>query len=1271
MKMKYIILKRFCLIHFLLIALLSIGASNVYCKQIDKNEAVAVGDLWYAMELNSGLTKLDKAAKTVRLNKVQNRKIKYLVSKDELLDTFPIKGAVLAYIIIYDPSGFVVVAGDDRINAIVVFDATSVFRWDEPERNFLRYFLETEMAARTEYIKAKADKGEQINVHPNWVKLRNKVKTIKNIEQAVFDAPLTTQSGTTDVLWDTATWNQCDFYNYTVAENNNNNTCIPTGCVATAMAIKMRFHEWPLSGTGGTHIDDDTSGSITGTHSVNFDSVTYNWSAMPTTSLTSANADVADLMYQCGVAINIDYEEGCCGSGDGAGSFQSLIKTALEDHMRYTGCIYVFSNNITDHEGNIKNSILKGLPANIAGGSHSVVADGYRDTLSPYFHINVGWGNIYNSNTWYNFTDIPATDGAITMSVTFCSPCSQNVGQGATNPEIFSKCYNRNGKVGTLGCPINDVHRWCNGYIQDFRGGGGNESAIMLPDGISEAYAVYGSIWQKYKSPELGGACGIPGYPITDETEGTPSSITGAQNRYNNFQGGSIQHHATGPRAGLTVWLGHGIKNKWAAIGYGGSVLGLPISDEREATQSFLGTTGVVADFENGHIHWHRNGIVENQAFETHGPLDQFYAQNYGSGSWLGFPVNNQYINPSGYPECVFEGGYITTTNGTTYQAFEYGTTTTVLTTTTVSPTTTTSVLPTTTSLPLTTSIVIPPTTTTTQPPTTSVLPTTTIFIPSTTTSIICEARQWVKTYGGSGYDSGYAVQQTSDCGYVVAGRSFSFRFDGDDDILILKLDADGNIVWQKTYGVSSSGFDFVSGIKQTADGGYIVGGYSESFGANGYNIFIFKLDSNGNIIWQKLYVGSSGDYVKSIQQTADGGYVVAGYTFSFSPGVSKIFVIKLDSNGNTSWQKIYGGTDMAHCSIQQTAEGGYIVGGESSDYNLLVFKLDNNGNVIWQKKYVGSNGSSSANSIQQTVDGGYIVGGAGSFGAGDDFWVLKLDNNGSVIWQYTYGGSHGDYVVDIQQTSDAGYIATGSTESFVDGFSRTDIWVLKLGSTGNIMWQKRYGGTNNEMAYSVQQTGDGGYVVAGYTESFGAGGRDFLVLKLDNNGEVPGCDIITDPGYNSIAPNVSLQNANITMEAVTFNIQSLSAIINDSSGVVQTICEGGAQLDSDEDGIPDTEDNCPNKPNGPNLGTCSATSDKANATCTSDADCIIGCSTNGLCIKDQRDADNDDVGDVCDNCPNDCNRQQLDADGDGIGDVCDTEPGCGGCSGVECEQQC
>ncbi|GAI93272.1 unnamed protein product, partial [marine sediment metagenome] len=232
-----------------------------------------------------------------------------------------------------------------------------------------------------------------------------------------------------------------------------------------------------------------------------------------------------------------------------------------------------------------------------------------------------------------------------------------SLGEGAPNPQVFTDCYDRNGGASILGYPINNVHRWGNGYIQDLRGGQGYEGAIMQPDGEARAYAVYGSIWSRYLT--LGGAEGPLGYPLNDESPLPLSSISSAECLYNKFHGGSVVHHATGAQAGLTVFLGHGIFNKWEELSYGGGILGLSSSDERKAPQSGAGgfdTTGVVCDFEGGHLHWHRTGALANHAFETHGAIDSVYMQMGGSDSWLGFPVKDEYNNAFGYPQSDFEG---------------------------------------------------------------------------------------------------------------------------------------------------------------------------------------------------------------------------------------------------------------------------------------------------------------------------------------------------------------------------------------------------------------------------------------------------------------------------------------------------------------------------------------------------------------------------------------------------------------------------------------
>jgi uncharacterized delta-60 repeat protein len=359
------------------------------------------------------------------------------------------------------------------------------------------------------------------------------------------------------------------------------------------------------------------------------------------------------------------------------------------------------------------------------------------------------------------------------------------------------------------------------------------------------------------------------------------------------------------------------------------------------------------------------------------------------------------------------------------------------------------------------------------------------------------------KFFGGSNDDEAYSIQQTSDGGYIVAGYTNSFGA-GYSDFYIIKLDASGNKVWKKTYGGSSD--DWARSIQQTSDGGYIVAGETSSFGAGYSDFYIIKLDANGNKVWQKTYGGSSYDVAYSIQQTSDGGYIVAGETYSFGVGGSDFYIIKLDAYGNKIWEKTYGGSsdDYAY-SIQQTSDGGYIVAGDTSSfgagyYDFYIIKLDAYGNKIWEKTYGGSS-DDWASSIQQTRDGGYIVaGGTSSFGAGYyDFYIIKLDASGNKVWEKTYGGSSEDYARSIQQTSDGGYIVAGDTESFGAGYY--DFYIIKLDAYGNKIWEKTYGGSDRDYAYSIQQTSDGGYIVAGGTYSFGAGKYDFYIIKLDANG--------------------------------------------------------------------------------------------------------------------------------------------------------------------------
>jgi len=362
----------------------------------------------------------------------------------------------------------------------------------------------------------------------------------------------------------------------------------------------------------------------------------------------------------------------------------------------------------------------------------------------------------------------------------------------------------------------------------------------------------------------------------------------------------------------------------------------------------------------------------------------------------------------------------------------------------------------------------------------------------------------WFKHYGGTDNEDGYSIHQTSEGDYVVAGLTESFTY-GSSDFAIYKLNSSGNKVWLKHYGGSSG--DIGYSIQQTSDGGYIVAGQTFSY-TNGHRDFaIYKLDSNGNKVWFKHYGGTSLDDGYSIQQTSDGGYVVAGVTHSYTYGDADFATYKLDSNGNKVWFKHYGGTNRdAGRSIQQTTDGGYVVAGKTESYtygnsDIAVYKLDSNGNKVWFKHYGGAN-NEDGYSIQQTSDGSYVVAGyTESYTYGStDFAIYKLDSSGNKVWFKHYGGTSSDYGRSIQQTSDGGYIVAGYTSSYTYGGA--DFAIYRLDSSGNKVWFKHYGGSSDDLGYSVQQTSDGGYVVTGKTNSYTYGGFDFAIYKLDSNGD-------------------------------------------------------------------------------------------------------------------------------------------------------------------------
>jgi hypothetical protein len=360
----------------------------------------------------------------------------------------------------------------------------------------------------------------------------------------------------------------------------------------------------------------------------------------------------------------------------------------------------------------------------------------------------------------------------------------------------------------------------------------------------------------------------------------------------------------------------------------------------------------------------------------------------------------------------------------------------------------------------------------------------------------------WTKTFGGTNIDIGHCVQETTDSGYIITGYTRSYGTMSGRNVILIKTDSNGNEEWINAYGGDDD--DEGYSVQQTSDGGYIITGYTKSYGFGLNDVFLIKTDASGNQSWIKTFGGAQDDEGYSVLQTDDGGYLIAGVTSSSGAGSRDVLLVKTDASGNSQWQKTLGGmsSDGAR-DIKKTSDGGYILTGWTLSYgpgfigNAWLVKTDSLGNEEWNKFFGGSD-ADRGYSVQQTNDGGYIVAGyTDSFGAGlYDMLLVKTDNSGNQEWMKTFGGTGRDYGHSVQQTTDGGFIVAGYTLSF--GAGGDDVWLVKTDINGTEEWNKPLGGTSSDVAYSVKETSDGGCIVTGHTLSFGAGVHDVWLIKMD-----------------------------------------------------------------------------------------------------------------------------------------------------------------------------
>lgn len=429
---------------------------------------------------------------------------------------------------------------------------------------------------------------------------------------------------------------------------------------------------------------------------------------------------------------------------------------------------------------------------------------------------------------------------------------------------------------------------------------------------------------------------------------------------------------------------------------------------------------------------------------------------------------------------------------------------------------------------------------------------------------------EWEKTYGGYTREELTTILPTVDNGYLIGGPTMSSNGDiksgnkGWFDFWVVKINQDGGIIWEKTYGTIGS--DYLNVIQQASDGGFILGGYTNMINENQINpqqgihdFLIYKIDNKGNLIWKKTFGGTGDDVLNSIQPTQDGGFLLGGTTNSIDGDVQSrknqifnffekdMWLIKIDKNGNLQWEKTFGENysfEVLMCIYQ--VKDGYLLGGSSSrnkkgeaplgvngPSNFCLIKIDFAGNILWENRYGGS-GNEVLVKILDTNDGGYLLAGRTTSVDGDiqsrtrkesyywdlDYWVVKVDDSGNMIWEKSYGDIGWDVLYSCCNTSNGGYILAGVTDTDVTDINsenpaKFDCWIINIDSIGNVIWNAKYGGSEDDAFTTILPINNNKYLLGGDTKSndgdirsgnHGAqnswthGRLDFWVMKYNSN---------------------------------------------------------------------------------------------------------------------------------------------------------------------------
>lgn len=371
---------------------------------------------------------------------------------------------------------------------------------------------------------------------------------------------------------------------------------------------------------------------------------------------------------------------------------------------------------------------------------------------------------------------------------------------------------------------------------------------------------------------------------------------------------------------------------------------------------------------------------------------------------------------------------------------------------------------------------------------------------------VMGDSESWfIATLGDAFHEEGRSVYETADGGFIVAGHTYANEENG--DVWLVKTDPKGNIDWAETYG--GDGDDHAYSVQVTSDGGYVMAGFSEALAEKWSDAWVIKTDDRGRVEWNRTYGGFRWDKAHAVRQTSDGGYVITGYTFSHGSGNADIWLIRADASGYPVWTNTFGGPDWEYgYAVEQTADGGFIITGftetegkESS--RLWLVKTDSEGNEEWTRTF-GNREHNSGYFVQRTGDGGFIVVGSTQafFPNYEDVLLIRTDANGEALWEKTFGGQSWDRSTDVREADDGGFALAGSTRLKEEG--NADPWLLKLDGNGEPVWRRAFESASSDEVYSLQLTTDGGFVMTGSSAPIDGSPADLLLIKTDARGNTP-----------------------------------------------------------------------------------------------------------------------------------------------------------------------